>query len=300
MTEENTGTGTVEAPTSVVNADGSFTENWTESESYKADAETLSRYKTLPDLTKSLMDTKRKFGKNPDSLIEIPTEHSSDEVKAAFKKANGVPDNVDAYEYTLSDELAVKLGPLQDERMAKIKKFAHEELGLSPAKFTKLLDFYHNDLSGGIDAFGATQLENEQKATVEGNAVLAKTFLDDAANRKLDANAILNKYGMKVIKMPDGSEATIKGMLLEENPKLLTSPYMIMFLDNVRQVLSEDTMKGIRDSSPTTMANTKTQIAEVRSRMDKIIKENPSNFKGNVEFKDLEKRKTELYKQIKS
>ena len=139
-------------PTSVVNPDGSFIENWTDGEAYKADAETLSRYKSLPDLAKGFMDTKRKFSKNPDTLVEIPTENSSDEVRAAYRKARGVPDKMDAYEYALSDEMAVKLGPLRDDVMAKVREHAHKQ-GWTPSEFKANLDLYHSIMSEDIDAY---------------------------------------------------------------------------------------------------------------------------------------------------
>lgn len=282
MAEENTTTTqTTEAPTSVVNADGSFVENWHDKYGEENKA-TLSRFNNFDDFVNSHIATKKKFGKNPDSLIEIPTEHSSDEVKAAFRKANGLPDN-DAYEYTLSDELAVKLGPLKDDRMAKIRKFAFEELELSPAKFTKLLDFYHNDLSGEIDSFGEQTTAQTAEAAEKAKTELKQLWLGDYDTKVQRAQSVMEKYG--------GVDA-----IAELN--LQNSPTLIKFLDNIAGSMSEDTLKGLSAASATTTANIKTQIAEIRTRMDKIIKDNPSNFKGNVEFKDLIKRKTELYKQM--
>ena len=96
--------------------------------------------------------------------------------------------------------------------------------------------------------------------------------------------------------MPDGSETTIKGMLFEENPKLLKSPWMIMFLDKVAESLSEDTLKGLTSVTVPTSAQIDSKITEVRMEMEKIMKENPANFKNNPRFKELRDRKHELYK----
>lgn len=287
MAEEATATQTAEPPTSVVNADGSFQENWTDGEAYKADAETLSRYKTLPDLTKSFMDTKRKFGKDPSTLVEIPTENSSDEVKAAFRKARGVPDNVDGYEYALSDEMAVKLGPLRDDLMTKAREYGHKK-GWSPQEFKDNLDFYHEIMSDDIDAFGEQTTRETAEAAEKAKAELRKkpgwqSDEEYAAKVQL-AQSVMEKY-----ELVDG--------VADFN--LQNSPAMIMGLVKIAESMSEDTLKGLKGSTASNAANIKAQITEVRNRMDEIIKANPSNFKGNDEFKELMTRKAKLYQSLK-
>jgi hypothetical protein len=111
---------------------------------------------------------------------------------------------------------------------------------------------------------------------------------------------LLDKYGLKDIKFPDGTEGSIKAMLLERHPDLLTDPYMVMFLDNVANAMSEDTLRDL--GSPAvgmTREEINSQIADVRSQMDAVMKENPSNFKGNAKYKDLRQKKTKLYEKLK-
>ncbi|MHC4121938.1 MAG: hypothetical protein ACYSSI_00060 [Planctomycetota bacterium] len=281
MTEEP-GTQTMDAPVSAVNADGSFVENWHDKFGEENKAH-LSRYKTFDDLVNSHVATKKKFGKNPDSLIEIPTEHSSDKVKAAWKKAKGTPDSIDAYEYTLSDEMAVKLGPIDDKKMSAFKEFAHKQ-EWSPQQFKDALDFYHTNIASEIDAFGELTTKQTAEAAEKARTELKQLWLGEYDTKVQRAQSVMEKYG--------GVDAVAEA-------NLQNSPKMIKFLDNIAESMSEDTLKGLDASSTVTTANIKTQIAEIRTQMDKIIKENPSNFKGNVEFRDLQKRKTELYKQMK-
>ena len=270
-------------PVSVVNADGNFAENWTERFD-EADREHLSRYKTFDEFGKAHMSLTRKYKKDPDTMVEIPRAGSSDEVKAAWRKAGGVPDAVDAYEYKLSDELAVKLGPLKDDKMAAIREFAHKELELTPTKFTKLLDFYHTNIAGDIDA--ADISFNEQKVS---DAAASKVELrtkdgwrseEEYKAKVLRANAVMRKYG--------GEEAV-------EEFNAQNSPKMAVFLDNIAESMSEDTLKDLGPSIGSTRANIDSQITEIRGQMDVIIKENPSNFRGNIKFKELMTRKSELY-----
>jgi hypothetical protein len=280
MTEENT-TNTTDTPTSVVNSDGSFTENWTERFD-EGDREHLSRYKSLDELGKSHMNLTRKYGKDPNTMVEIPSETSSDEVRAAFRKAKGAPDTVDAYEYTLSDEMVVKLGPLDDKKMAAFREFAHQQ-EWSPKQFKDALDFYHANIASDIDAADVAFEEQRKEAQEKGVAALKKEWRGEYDNRVLRANAVLRKYG--------GEEA-----VAEFNAQ--NSPLMTNFLDNVAEAMSEDTLKGIVSSDGATATNIKAQIADVREQMDTIIKENPVNFKVNPKYKVLEERKKSLYKQM--
>jgi hypothetical protein len=110
---------------------------------------------------------------------------------------------------------------------------------------------------------------------------------------------LLDKYGLEAVKFPDGSSGTIKGMLLEENPNLVTSPYFLMLLDKVADSMSEDTIKGVVGTTAPTASQTDSQIVEVRTEMDKIMKENPANFRNNPRYKELKLRKHELYERKK-
>ena len=272
-------------PQSVVNKDGSFAENWHEKYGEENEAHLL-RYKNFDSLVKSTIDTKRKLGKDPNTLVEIPTEHSSDEVRTAWSKARGRPDTNDLYEYALSDEQAVKLGPLDDKKMAAFREFAHKQ-DWNQAEFKEVLDFYHANVAGDIEAFDISF--NEKK---ESDAEAVKFELrtkerwrteKEYEYKVLRANSVMRKYG--------GEEA-----VAEFNAE--NSPKMAMFLDNIAVAMSEDTLKGLGSSSGTTTANIKTRIAENREQMDTIMKEDRVNYRNNPKFRELDKRNIELYKQM--
>jgi hypothetical protein len=280
MSEEQTPEQTAE-PVSIVNADGSYVENWFEKYG-EENKKHLSRYKTHDDLVNSHINTKKKFGKNPDTLVEIPTERSSDEVKAAWAKAHNVPET---YEYTLSDELAVKLGPLNEKKMAALREFGKSK-NWSQADFKDVLDFYHNSVSEDIDALGLQTTEQMAKAAEEGKAELRNT---DGWRSEAEYNAKVQRC-QSLVDKHNGRE-TISEANLQNSPK------MLMFLDSIAESMSEDTLKGLGPSSPINVANINSQIIDIRSQMDVIMKENPANFKNNAKYKELIQRKKELYKQ---
>ena len=280
-----------------VGSDGVFTENWAQGESFKENEATLSRYKNVTDLANGLVATKKKFGKNPDTLVEIPSETSGDDVRAAWSKANGVPETADEYKYDYSDDFAAKLGPLDDNKMVAIKEFAHKELGLSPAKFQKLLDFYHTNISSDAAAFNTELEEGNTQRFEAGTAILKAQWLDGADDRTAQALAHLQKYGEIEVKGADGEMVNPLEKLFEEAPQLKQSPWLTIIMDNMNQKMGEANRKGGGDTGALSLDSINSQITELRAQQNAIRKESPVNFKGDVKFKDIEQRLKILYQK---
>ncbi len=281
-TQETTQTA---APTSVVNADGSFADNW--SDKYGEDSKaTLLRFNNFDDLVNSHISLRSKYGKNPDAMVEVPTETSSDEVKTAFNKARGTPESFDKYEYALSDEMAIKLGPIEDDRMNKFKEFAHNKLHLNQGEFKEALDFYHNMLSDDIGTADADFTKQQTEDAVTAKAELRKNpgyqSEEEYAAKVQIAQSVMEKYDLVEI-------------IAEAN--LQNSAKLIERLNRIADSMSEDTLKGLKGSTVISAANIDTQITELRGHQSKIRKENPVNFKSDPAFKDLEGRLKELYQK---
>lgn len=286
--------GTTTTEVSVVNADGTFAEKW--SEKYGEENQPhLSRYKDFDSFVESHISQRKKFSKDPSTLVEIPTGTSSDEVKAAFRKARGVPDSVDAYEYKLSDELAVKLGPLDDKKMLAFKEFAHKQ-EWSPTQFKDALDFYHANIATDIDTSNISFNELQKAAYDRGMAILKREYRDGIEDKILLANAISRKYGEISVKNENGEMVNPLEELYKESPELKKSPWLTMIFNNIANAMSESTLKGLAPSAPTS-GDLQAKITEIRDQMDKIMKENPANFKANLTYKELVERKRALYEQ---
>jgi len=284
--------------TGFVSQDGTFNDGWTGREEFKANADTLSRYKNVTDLANSHMELRRKFGKDPNSMAEIPNETSSDDVKAAWRKANDIPETVDEYKYDYSDDFATKLGPLDDKKMASVKEFAHKELGLSNARFQKLMDFYHTNISGDIDASSASFEEQKQTAFDNGMAILNREWLEGTEDRTSAALEFLQKHGEFEVRDKEGNMVNPLEMLFAEAPGLKTSPWLAMIADNMAQAMNEDTLHGGQGSSTaTSLEGINTQIADLRSEQSAIRAASPVNYKNDPKFKDNERRMKLLYQK---
>jgi len=80
-----------------VNPDGTFTEGWANNlpEDSAAYKDTLSKYKSVPDMAKALANANALIGKK----LGVPNEKSSPEEVAAFRRSLGVPDTIDEYKF---------------------------------------------------------------------------------------------------------------------------------------------------------------------------------------------------------
>ena len=87
-------------------------------------------------------------------------------------------------------------------------------------------------------------------------------------------------------------------MLFTESPELKNSPWLTMIADNMVQAMSEDTLKGGKDTSGAlSLEGINTQIAELRSEQSTIRDANPVNYKSDAKFKDIERRLKLLYQK---
>lgn len=80
-----------------VNPDGTFADGWTNNlpEDSAAYKDTLSKYKSVPDMAKALANANALIGKK----LGVPNEKSSPEEVAAFRRSLGIPDSIDEYKF---------------------------------------------------------------------------------------------------------------------------------------------------------------------------------------------------------
>ena len=213
--------------TSIVNVDGSFIDNW--SDKYpETDRATLSRFKKFDDLVTSHMSMRKKFGKNPDSLVEIPNETSTDEVKAAFHKARGVPDTAEEYKYERNTELSENI-KVDDDKIAAFSQIAKSH-NLTPIQFNGVVNDYLAIIDKDITAFDLVQDDKDKTALETAEKELKKDFGNAYDEKIARANSILRKY---------------KGQEMVAELNLENNPAMTRFLDNIAEDMSEDRIKDL-------------------------------------------------------
>lgn len=229
--------------TSVVNADGSFTDGWTE-QFDEADRPTLERFtKTgFKSLGKSYVDLQRQF-RDPDGYVKVPKEDSSDEVKAEFHKRRGVPDKAEDYEYKRSPDLSDKV-ETSDEKVAAFSQIA-KKWNFTNKQFNGAVNDYLQLIAKDIDAFDIAQDEKSGQEREKGVAVLKKHLGNALEERTLRAEALMRKYGDRVVKDAKGDELNVLEQLYKELPDIENSPWIRLLLDNIAEDMSEDRIKGL-------------------------------------------------------
>jgi len=270
---DNPNGGPDNSGTSVVNADGSFVENWANNYP-EDDRETLSRFKQFPDFVKSHMSLRRQFNKDPDSLVEIPTETSSDEVRAEFHRRRGVPEKVEAYKYERSKELSDNI-EIDDEKVAAFAQIAKKH-NMTQAQFNGIVNDYLALVDKDIANFDLIQQDKRQKDFEAADAALKKKFGKAYDEKVARANVLLRKY--------EGQDFVAKHGL--EN-----SPEMTEFLDRIAEDMSEDRIKGLTGVTIPTPIQVKSKIAELRAHPAYMDEMHP-------QYKDIQKQITELYKKM--
>ena len=117
-----------------VNPDGTFGDKWLDAlpDDAKDYKDTLSKYKSVPDMAKALANANQLIGKK----LGVPNEKSSPEELAAFRRAMGVPDSLEEYKFAPD---ALPEGMTWSDDMAKpYAEIAHKH-GIPPSAMKELV-----------------------------------------------------------------------------------------------------------------------------------------------------------------
>ena len=167
-----------------VGADGAFTEGWTKvlPEELRENP-SLQGFKSLQDLAKSLVNTKRMVGADKARFLFAPNENSTPEERREFYAKLGCPESPDKY------QIKLPAGAQADERMqAYFAKIAHER-GLNNEQFQSLVDGYNAyqaelaqagqlEAEAAFDA-GVKQLQQEWRGNYDDNLKIANRAVQE-------------------------------------------------------------------------------------------------------------------------
>lgn len=156
--------------TGYVNADGTFADGWTNNlpEDSAAYKDTLSKYKSVPDMAKALANANQLIGKK----LGIPNEKSSPEEVSAFRRAMGVPESLDEYKFTPE---SLPEGMTWNDDMAKpYAEIAHKH-GIPPSAMKELVNQHAKTEMFKLEAIQATY----EKQRTEAVQTLQKEWGND-------------------------------------------------------------------------------------------------------------------------
>lgn len=149
MPEETTTVVTPETPAPEApvrfNAEGDFTENWTQTLTDTAlhDNPTLKSAKSVESLANQLVNAQKITGMDKDRMLVAPNEASSEEEWAAFHKAGGRPETAADYNFARPEELPEEY---YSQELATAAQELMHKLGLSKKQADELFAFNNNAL----------------------------------------------------------------------------------------------------------------------------------------------------------
>jgi len=201
--------------TGYVNPDGTFADKWLDAlpEDAKEYKDTLSKYKSVPDMAKALANANALIGKK----LGVPSEKSSPEEVAAFRKALGVPDTLDDYKFAPD---ALPEGMTWNDDFAKpFAEIAHK----------------HNVPPGAMKAL-ANQFAHYEKVKLEA---LQSTF----EKQRTDAVGTLQKeWGNEFDKNIGLAKQAAKMAGVNANSHGFSDPEVVRGFVRMAQMMSEDKM----------------------------------------------------------
>jgi hypothetical protein len=153
-----------------VNPDGTFGDKWLDAlpDDAKDYKDTLSKYKSVPDMAKALANANALIGKK----LGVPNEKSSPEEVAAFRRAMGVPESIEEYKFA-PDSLPE--GMTWSDDMAKpYAEIAHKH-GIPPSAMKELVAQHAKSEMFKLEAIQATY----EKQRTEAVQTLQKEWGND-------------------------------------------------------------------------------------------------------------------------
>jgi len=272
MDPDNPQSGPDNSNVSVVDAEGNFVENWADRYN-EEDRPTLSRFTNIDDFVKSHMSNRRMFNKDPDTLVEIPGENTSDEERADFHRRRGVPDEPTGYKYEQPETIPENLRS-DAEEMAFYFQLA-KSADLTEKQLKIMADGHFENLGKRYAAQDLINQDNNRKENAAAEATLKKKFGKAYDERVARANAVMQHYS---------------GVGAVDSLKLENNPLMVEFIDNIAEDMSEDRIKGITTTTIATTAALDNRISELRNH--------PAyNNSSHPEHKKVQAECQELYKQ---
>lgn len=168
---------------------------------------TVSRYKTLDDAARGLIEANKKLGERPQGVTPLNAESTPEQI-TAYRKAMGIPDTPDGYQVQMPTypEGITR----SEEQLSTFRALAHE-IHLTPAQLEKIFAFDAQRVASDVDAANTAALKEAATSLDK----LKERFGPLAEQKLLQAREYMRRrFG------EDGTDE-IEAMGLGNNPTLI-------------------------------------------------------------------------------
>lgn len=130
----------------------------------------LERYATPGDYHKTFTEAQKTIRAKQEGMIKLPGDKATDEERAAFQKALGIPETPDKYEIKAVPPEGLELGDADKAFLSKVQQKLHATGGFAAtpevANMAHELYFEAMQEQAAVMAAAAVQKKNEGKATL--------------------------------------------------------------------------------------------------------------------------------------
>lgn len=279
--EQNQQQSSEQQSVALVNADGTFSENWIPEE--HKDFGRLANVKNFGDLVGQYVQQEKIIGSYKSEIgkdhITVPDASSGPEVWAAYHKAGGCPDTPDGYNAVKPDDFPKEL--YSEDRAAKWLKIMHEE-GASKKLVDRLWAEHHADILSAAE--GVTNDKETSAEEIKGKV------LEEWGNA-YEANVHIGNVG--AAKAIEGQSEEFKARLLEKingDADLIKFSYLLG-----KQFVESDGAPHIKTVQDTPSDIT-AKIAELRAKPAFMETGHPDHENIMVQLANLHKKNAESKK----
>lgn len=262
--------GNEDDPVALLDADGKFSEDFFDNipEEHTELIAKADKLKGIPDVYSALnkmIHAEHMIGANK---VEMPTEHSTDEVKAAYREAIGVPKEVTGYEGITRPTDWPEAVPWDDKLIEGYSAIAHE-LEIPKSKAKGLFDWYCATKLQEETAFKEFA-EQEQATAME--SLRTKPGWGEDTEKNLEKIKHLQKFLSRGIE---------KDVILDlEADGLGNKAGYLQMMMNMVKIVSE---KRIEGASPESVEATATLTEQLQQVLDDpyYLSSNPKDKPAN-------------------
>lgn len=212
---------------------------------------TADRYASREDAIRSIQESRKR-----ESLVRVPGKDATDDDKAAYHKAIGVPETSEGYEFKLAE--GVESTP-EIEASNKVWAERMHETKTSVESFNKFVGWMNEDVAAAEEAQAADdatyvkESEEDLKAEWKGDDYEKNTTLANKAFTEVANRAGINLEELKTIE-------TKSGRFLMDDPRMLKL-FSVVGREMSEGTLGSTLSEGERD----TMDD---QVSEIQAKID--------------------------------
>jgi hypothetical protein len=219
----------------------------------------LERFAAPTDFYKAFADTQTALRNKTDGMIKVPGADATDDDRAAFAKALGIPEAPDKYEIKVKPPEGLEIGDADKAFLSRVTEKLHSTGGFAatPEVANLAHELYFEAMQEQAAQMAAAAVQKKQA----GQALLQKTYGSNLALEMQHAESALAAFG------PRDNPRAFLDRQFADGTRVGDDPEMIQLLIRASRATQEDPMllRTLSGALPN-------DVSTVQQRIDEIMK----------------------------